>query len=79
MTRSGACPACGGGTTRTNDPASPEVKQLHADLKAKGASADLHVRFDEFYANRERKRATQATETIDSLELLGELPTHDHE
>lgn len=76
MTNKGACPSCGGGTVRTNDGASPHAKALHAALRAEGASADLHERFERFYAERERRRsATQSTEDIDSLEILAGLPT----
>lgn len=63
MTNKGACPACGGGTVRTNDSVSPDAKALWEALKAKGRSADLHVRFEEFYAQR------------DPLEHLAKLPT----
>jgi hypothetical protein len=71
MTKDGACPACGGGTVRTNEPSSPQAKELHTSLKAQGASADLHARFDEFYASRERER--------DPLETLADLPTVDRD
>jgi predicted nucleic acid-binding Zn-ribbon protein len=80
MTIKGACPSCGGGTKRTQEPASPNAKQLHEALKAKGRAADAHDRFETYYADRERARdAAQATEAIDSLEIIAKLPTRDPE
>lgn len=79
QTNAGACPMCGSGTKRTNAGASPNAADLFRALKAKGESAALHERFDEFYADRERKRAAQVTEAIDSLEIIGQLPTREPE
>lgn len=76
MTNAGTCPSCRGGTERINEPSSPNAADLFRALKAKGRSADLHDRFDEFYADRERQRdAAQTTEAIDSLEVIAQLPT----
>lgn len=78
QTNAGTCPACGSGTKRTNEGASRNAAALFRALKERGQSADLHERFDEFYADRERKRdAAQATESIDSLEIIGQLPTRE--
>lgn len=71
MTQAGACPSCGGGTRRLNEPSSDNAMALHRALRAKGRSADMHERFEQFYADRERSE-------LDSLERLVNLPSFDH-
>ena len=61
MTNGGACPECGGGTRRTNEPVSPDADARWQTIKAKRASADRHERFERYNAEREAKRAGATT------------------
>lgn len=74
--RNGACPSCGSGCKRTNEPSTEGAADLHKALKLVQASSDLHDRFERFYAHR---CAVQATEEIDALEMWASLPTVDRD
>ncbi len=84
MCTDGACPVCGRGTKRVQEPASPEAPALHkaalVERIARERSEHNHRLFDEYLANRDALRgAAQPTESIDTLEVTAELPTFDPE
>ncbi len=63
MTGHGVCPACGGGTRRTHDPATQDVGVLYKAACAERDRLDRLAAFDDFCVAREM-----------SLNGLDELP-----
>ena len=51
----GACPDCGGGTKRSNDPASPDAGTLHRITSDAAIKRDRYARFEAYYAEREQQ------------------------
>jgi uncharacterized Zn finger protein (UPF0148 family) len=80
LTKAGVCPVCGAGTKRVNEPATPDAMNVSKRSEEERQSLDNHEKFDEFYAKRavndRRKRDLQDTEEIDSLEIIGRLPSY---
>lgn len=80
----GACPKCGRGTIRRQEPVDEDAGNLHREIllerqKAE-RSAHLHREFEAYYAKREAERnAAQPTEVIDTLEVVAELPPADED
>jgi hypothetical protein len=54
--RDGCCPTCGGGTTRSHEPASEEAEVLHRRARTEAELRDRYERFEAYYAQRERLR-----------------------
>ena len=50
----GACPECGGGTTRSREPASEDAEARHRAALAEAIKRDRYVRFEAYYAEREQ-------------------------
>jgi hypothetical protein len=52
----GACPQCGGGTKRSNDPVSSDADARHRVALAAAIKRDRYAQFEAYYAERERQR-----------------------
>lgn len=77
MTLQGACRGCGGGTKRSQENASDGVQILYAKALIAEVDRELHERFEAYYARRGEQGPV--TETIDTLEVVGQMPTFDPE
>jgi hypothetical protein len=51
----GTCPECHVGTKRQQEPISDDAERRYQVVKVARASADLHDRFETYYAAREEK------------------------
>gem|GEM_PF-2264340 len=56
----GACPQCGGGTRRSNDPASPDAPERHRAALAVAVKRDRYARFEAYYTEREQQHPSAA-------------------
>jgi len=56
QTDHGHCPACGGGTVRSLEPASDDADVLHRIARDEAARRDAYARFELYYAERDQDR-----------------------
>jgi len=52
----GACPECGGGTSRRREPVSEDADVRHRAALAVRIRQDRYARFEAYYAEREQHR-----------------------
>ena len=52
----GACPECGGGTSRSREPVSEDADVRHRAALAVRIKQDRYARFEAYYAEREQHR-----------------------
>jgi hypothetical protein len=50
------CPMCGGGTIRTDEPASDDADLLYRIARAEAEKRDVYAHFDRYHTGRERDR-----------------------
>ena len=56
QTDRGCCPGCGGGTVFRQEPASEQADTLYRQAHAEALKRDTYARFEQYYAERERRR-----------------------
>jgi hypothetical protein len=52
----GHCPACGGGTVRTHEPASDDADTVYRIARDEAASRDAYAHFELYYAEDIQER-----------------------